>query len=73
MVDDNLFDVYIQTVDQIDGPSNVQKVNSYVLINGFSVDSGNLLNLFSSLSNYWVSSVDILDGRTIPTILVIQG
>jgi hypothetical protein len=73
MVDDNLFDVYIQTVDQIDGPSNVQKVNSYVLINGFSVDSGNLINLYSSLSNYWVSSVDILDGRTIPTMLVIQG
>ncbi len=73
LVDDNVYDFYIETIDKINGPSYLQVVNSYTLINSFSIDSNVLSKLSVSISNFWTDSLTTLDGSYIPTILRIQG
>jgi hypothetical protein len=77
LVDDNVYDFYIETIDKINGPSYLQVVNSYTLINAFSIDSNVLSKLSVSISNFWsdksINPQSTLDGSYIPTILRIQG
>lgn len=73
LVDDNVYDFYIETIDKINGPSYLQVVNSYTLINSFSIDSNVLSKLSVSISNFWTDALTTLDGSYIPTILRIQG
>ncbi|KAL4506505.1 hypothetical protein ABPG72_000076 [Tetrahymena utriculariae] len=81
-VDDYVFDIYVNTIDGINGPANQQQVNSYVLINAFVIQqdpyttsSGGTTTywLRATISNYYSGSQNSNTGRYIPVLFKIQG
>ena len=73
--DENLYDFYIVTYDEILGEVSDAKPTNYILVNAYCMTPFN--NLSVTISNFWTSDgvtvTETLSGNYIPLILKVSG
>jgi hypothetical protein len=74
--DASLLDFYIATVEGTTGPLNRQNQVSYVLINGFTLDTSLYTSINVAISNFWVGTAAVateLGTSMLPALFKIEG